>query len=117
MSRDKQIEEMAKYCCNPCDFESNGKCVLDHPIGECEIATETAKALYNAGYRKASEVIDEILAIISSKYEAVTTDCHLNMRYGNVDTPNGMRDLGKAEMLKYIGDKIAELKKKYTEDK
>jgi hypothetical protein len=110
----KHIEEMAK--------ETMKHCKIDNQCGSCHWSTCNeclSEALYNAGYRKADEVVEEIfeelLGIISSKYAAVTTDCHYNMRFGNVDTPNGMRDLGKAETLKYVGDKIAELKKKYTE--
>ena len=60
----KQIEEMAKYCCYACEFENNGECDLAHPIGECTLATATAMEIYKAGYRKKDEVAREIFADI-----------------------------------------------------
>jgi hypothetical protein len=53
MSREKQIDEMAKLICNfpQCiNYNSIGEC---KPT-ECQIA-DKAEALYNAGYRKQSE--------------------------------------------------------------
>lgn len=51
MSRDKQIEEMAK---DLCDIDCKGmKCDVCDSYG-CEYRIQ-AEALYNAGYRKASE--------------------------------------------------------------
>ena len=114
MDREKQIEEMANEIYETLMLEA--ECPLSGM--DCAII---ADLLVAKGYRKASdvarEIFEEILDIVRSKYEAVTTDCHCNMCYGNIDAPNGMRDLGKAEMLKYLGDKVAELKKKYTEGK
>ena len=55
---DKQIEEMAKICCELCEFEHCGECTnddVDCGIGECYVAEYTAKKLYEAGYRKQSE--------------------------------------------------------------
>lgn len=53
MSKEKQIDEMAKLICNfpQCiNYNSIGEC---KPT-ECQIA-DKAEALYNAGYRKQSE--------------------------------------------------------------
>lgn len=64
MSRDKQLEEMANITClcNAC-----GICECD---GEpCDLDCSEGKAmerLYNAGYRKASEVASEIFAEIET---------------------------------------------------
>lgn len=45
MTKQEQIEEIAKYVCNVCDFPCD-----DHK--SCPLAEETAEAIYNAGYRK-----------------------------------------------------------------
>ena len=83
MNREKQIEEMAKiihpYCKAPCP---NGGCI------GC-FSYRLSEALYNAGYRKASEVAREIFEEI----EQAT----------------------KNHGITYTQRKIAELKKKYTE--
>ena len=57
MSREKQIEEMAKFVCNACEMGGgfDGECALDNDYKTCHISVETAEALYNAGYRKQSE--------------------------------------------------------------
>lgn len=75
MSRDKQIEEMAKImneCCNRYDeqgnhlgnkcYECEEWCDTNHIC--CSYNTKEATALYNAGYRKASEVAKEIFVEI-----------------------------------------------------
>lgn len=51
----KQIDEIAKYCCHTCKAECNGKCAMGIPMGKCYFSRETAKMIYNAGYRKQSE--------------------------------------------------------------
>ena len=71
MVSDKQIEEMAKYCCFPCEMEHNGKCIENNDPCKCYIANETAKALYNAGYRKASDVAMEIFEEIKTAFARV----------------------------------------------
>ena len=91
MSRDKQIEEMAKHC----HFYEEGKCLLlEDEAAECDTKCdmcEFAKRLYNAGYRKASDLAEEIFAEIENN--AYT--------YG----------------INFVISKetLAELKKKYTE--
>ena len=57
-NKDKQIEEMCKIVCQ---CNNNGTCIISlRPCDcECSLATELGK-LYNAGYRKASEVAREI---------------------------------------------------------
>lgn len=48
MTKQEQIEEIAKYVCNVCDFPCD-----DHK--SCPLAEETAEAIYNAGYHKVDE--------------------------------------------------------------
>ena len=60
MSRDKQIKEMVKHC----HFYEDGDCILcEVSWVECDAKCdmcEFAKQLYNAGYRKDSDVAREI---------------------------------------------------------
>lgn len=58
MEREKQIiEEMAKLICNDTRCKT---CIHRVEIEDCN-ATKIAKRLYNAGYRKGSEVIDKFV--------------------------------------------------------
>ena len=87
----KQIEEMAKVIKSSMD---NLGCGNFNFTGD-EISTMFAKALYNAGYRKESEVAREIFGEIDRFIHKVLNDEHYIM-----------------------GDMcwdVAELKKKYTE--
>lgn len=81
MSREKQIEEMAKVMRSHCE--------IDNQCGSCHFETCNecfAEVLYNAGYRKASEIFQEI--------------------------ENEIKNHG----ICYAHRKIAELKKKYMEE-
>ena len=59
MDKQKQIEEIARYCCNACEF-GNGidlenniyPCALDNEYKACRLALEIAEKIYAAGYRK-----------------------------------------------------------------
>lgn len=68
MSRDKQIEEMAKEICSEYD------CII--PCHRCAYYgyencrdVKSAEKLYNAGYRKASDLAEEIFAEIDEIFE------------------------------------------------
>ena len=86
MSRDKQIEEMS-------EFMTEG----------ARPWAEDAEALYNAGYRKASEVAREIIEDISTLLEANWKD----IQHGSYWLTNG-RCIPLRELLKTV-------EKKYTE--
>ena len=91
MIREKQIEEMA-FDVQQLDF-----CMHLEPK-ECDATTCchcTAEALYNAGYRKQSEVAREI-------FEELEKILHL-------------RDIGENLNITALYTDYAELKKKYTE--
>jgi hypothetical protein len=84
---ENQIEEMAKVLCE--DYGECKKCTLSNP--ECEnpcMVREDCERLYNQGYRKSQDVAREII-----------------------------EELEKAGIFAYRYPIIAELKKKYTEDK
>ncbi len=111
LNREKQIAEIARVI-----YENTA-------ISCVEIADEIAEELYTAGYRKASEVAREIFEEVEEKanaiYKSVQYGCYSYMRYGSLgtDSPDAQRQMGKLDGVKHLGDVIAELKKKYTENK
>ena len=97
MSRDKQIEEMAKVI-HDSDLKGNDTfpmCLSDCLHKHGGTRTNEAVALYNAGYRKSTDLAEEIFAEIEEK--------------GKVDEP-----IVEYYILSY--SELAELKKKYTEE-
>ena len=61
MNRDKQIEEMARvWCPFPHRHDCDGCCKGCYEISKSEM-------LYNAGYRKASEVIEEVFLALDKR--------------------------------------------------
>ena len=97
MNRDKQIEEMTKLICSTCQRE------LDPCGGKkpCRSAIAECNDLYNAGYRKASDVAREIFEEIEKAIDSCVITEHFKGSY--------------FELNKFMLG-IAELKKKYTED-
>lgn len=87
MNKEKQIEEMARIICSS---HNNNACVFNHEPCDfkCSANGEAIK-LYNAGYRKASDVAREIFEEIDRM--CIDTFGNFNHRV------------------------FAELKKKYTE--
>ena len=78
MTKQEQIEEIAKYVCNVCDFPCN-----DHK--GCPLAEETAEKIYKAGYRK----IDDLKA----ENKQLKTECALlddELRIARQDTINAL---------------------------
>ena len=67
-SRDKQIEEMAKVLC--CDYDDCTQCICKSIESEgdgCTVKSDCEK-LYNADYRKASDVAREIFEEIDESF-------------------------------------------------
>ncbi len=95
MSKEKQIDEIAKLIC------TYPQCVHYNIIGECKNTVcqtvDFAEHLYNSGYRKQSEVVREIFEEIEKFTHRFLDD------------------------FNYLGGDlvydIAELKKKYTEER
>lgn len=114
MSRDKQIEEMAeiigKHDCYDCD---NCKCVLIKSKGIDCIDYALAEHLTAKGYRKASDVAEEIFAEIEEKI-----DFNLSM-ISKIAAAKGGRANGKTilwakhDVYTEMKEDIADLKKKY----
>ena len=115
MSRDKQteIDEMAKYICKACERGNGfgGGCCEGNDYIKCGISIETAQDLYNAGYRKASFVIDEVIKIVSEKAEE-EIEYFDRMRVKGKD---GRYFEGGKHTCEMLLLEFAELKKKYTE--
>lgn len=116
MSRDKQIEEMARTMC----FQSESCTAESCTKVNCE-KTWLAENLYNAGYRKASDVAEEIFAEIGEivneyldgriyTHEFCTILAELKKKYTQ----------GKAEIPPYVRMEAkalpATLNVKYTEE-
>jgi hypothetical protein len=110
MSKEKQIEEMAKIFCgmkNGCDG-----CMWDKV--HCYERND-AKDLYNAGYRKASDVAREIFEEIGKLAKHSADEAKMRAdKETNVLLRAELRgqQIGGNLMLY----KLAELKKKYTEE-
>lgn len=93
MNRDKQIEEMVKTL---------SKCECECPRCKACYSWELSENLYNEGYRKSTDLAREIFEEIENAHdECIHIDPTTNIGY-----------LLKTKFL----NKLAELKKKYTED-
>lgn len=79
-----------------------------------------AAAIYNAGYRKqggtAKEIFAEVGKILTAKYNSIQAGCHHRMRFGNADTPQGMKELGELSGVRQVIAEIKDFEKKYLED-
>lgn len=114
MSRDKQIEEMAKDLEDVCE---NRGCNYENGIRDCDKCR--AEWLYELGYRKASdvarEIFEEIEELLNLQAKIV---CKTRDKYRETDEPMlsfiAMLD-GRIYSLRVVEEHIAELKKKYTE--
>ena len=81
MDKQKQIEEMAKYCCGGCEMSwgcDDGYCAEKGQDGykTCGISKGIAEKLYNAGYRKITEnavVIPKEISCYDNIEKAVKT--------------------------------------------
>lgn len=100
MSKEKQIEEMALDINRVASFG-------------LEMSANLAEDLYELDYRKASEVFEEIINLMNEVYSSVQYGCYSYGVAKQADSPSALRQMGKLEGIKYLGDAIAELKKKY----
>ena len=100
MTEKEQIEELAKYICNACEMGNgfDGECasLMGCDYKTCFIAIETAKHIYEAGYRKQREVAKEIFEEIEQLFTDVKDGYEV---YHTIET-----------------EYYCELKKKYTEE-
>lgn len=69
MDKQKEIEEMAKLCCYPCEMYSGftEKCAEGTRPNQCGIAIEAAKKLINAGYGNIEQALTEFAERLKEK--------------------------------------------------
>ena len=108
MNRNKQIEEMAKVVCNKDCF----MCPAQSP---CYVKN-FAEHLYKKGYRKASEVAEEIFAEIDSLLEQDEKDFDEGFEGSEHEVEN-QAYLALTNYVYAIRKIFAELKKKYESEK
>lgn len=75
MTKNEQIEEIAKYICNVCEMGHgfNGDCSeggTDH-YKHCTLTQETAEAIYEAGYRKSPDKKIVFITVSEPKKERI----------------------------------------------
>ena len=88
MTKQEQIEEMAKYVCNVCDFKCDWFQSGMKEDSICTTAQETVKAIYNA----VSNEIDDLKA----ENKQLKTECALlddELRIARQDTINVLNKL------------------------
>jgi isopenicillin N synthase-like dioxygenase len=108
----RHAEETAKTRDDLCD-----ECRKEHQ--QLADWLKELKEYRTKGYRKASEVAREIFAeifnLMNDVYSSVQYGCYSYGMTKHTDSPSAQRQCGKLEGVKYLGDRIAELKKKYAE--
>lgn len=101
---EKQIEEMTNIIGNNTDS--------DTMWSDCEAS---AKAIYNAGYRKASDVAKEIFGKINKFIKAKRDAVDAISLYCDEEDEETYYN-AKSEVYDIIGDFIEELQKKYESE-
>lgn len=71
MTKNEQIEEMAKYICNVCDFKCDGFQSGMETGGICTLVQETAEAIYEAGYRRSPDKKIVFITVSESDKERI----------------------------------------------
>ena len=117
MSRDKQTEimELARELCG--EGEQHTDC-FHCPTLRCCGVQKFARELYAKGYRKASEVAEEIFAEIEKEIE-LALDSNYKVKRDAEDMNYGLINYveGKIHCLRGLLGFLDELKEKYTEEK
>lgn len=113
-NKEKEIEEMSREICSEYDCVIPCQSCGYYGYANCR-DVQSAEKLYNAGYRKASDVFEEIereikLALVSN--HKAKRD-HLEKHYYCLHSEFLSAVQGKIDALRGIEAFIAELKKKY----
>lgn len=66
-TKQEQIEEMAPYMCHVCELNDGLHDCIHLGDKLCGLVYEATNRIYSAGYRKASEVIDEFVERIKER--------------------------------------------------
>ena len=113
MSRDKQIEDMARTMCNCYD---SGYCKMHGNSCDLKcISGFNALGLCNAGYRKSTDLARKIFEEIEEALAQNKEIADIRIRELAPHTYQVMREVGKL-YCKHASRAIAELKKKYTQE-
>ena len=116
--KEKQIEEMAKDLhrnrCGGCGEELCEYKIPTNDEFSC-IDYKTATALYTAGYRKASDVAEEIFAEIVKPIDRAIQFYDM-LSINTFDSIEQAKARASKEALQAIRETFAKLKKKYTEE-
>lgn len=105
LNKEKQIEEMAK---DMCEYYYEGTCYQDKKPCDCKCECFTdAQYLYAKGYRKASDVAEDIFSDIESIL--------FSLMYLDFDGKYHLRKMNGDRVTK-IFERYANIKKKYTEE-
>lgn len=125
MNSEKQIQEIKKilnYTCN--EFDENNRHIRNKCNSyDCEYWSEEnycccsygqkeAEAIYNAGYRKASEVALKVI----TEFEKIV-DKYYNRHIFGVEDLSDVEQEAVMNFSDDITSDLAKLKKKYTEEK
>ena len=111
---ENQIEEMRELI-----HEEIKKAVDSGIITWTEFAQYLTERLTEQRYRKQSDTAREIFAevgkILTAKYNSIQAGYHHRMRFGNADTPQGMKELGELSGVRQAIAEIKAFEKKYLE--
>ena len=108
MTKEKQIEEMAKIIVNGCREGNCEECKYSEGVlyPDC-VPSFTADALYKQGYRNASEVVEDIF----SDFESIL----FSLMYLDFDGKYHLRKMN-ADRVTMIFERYYKIEKKYTEE-
>lgn len=113
MTKQEQIEEMAKYICNVCDWMEASGCMkgdIDN-YTQCSRTMKTANTLYDAGYRKIrekDETLEEQIKYLNTIVErldellAKGIDEYIMGR----DGVEGLKDMWERSAVREFADKV-----------
>ena len=85
MTKQEQIDEMAKYICNVCEmghgFTGNCSEGGTDSYKRCTLTQETAKALYNVGYRKVPDDVKSLIDLLGNISQLQVENIQLKVDY------------------------------------
>ena len=116
MSREKQIEEMARELCDATQKTNQGCNSICYPRGRCAHCKVMAEHLYNAGYRKSTEVAEEIINEAIQVVNSLLNEIYLLDSLDDLKPYEQAMIRGERKGALLIIKRLAELKKKYTEE-
>lgn len=113
MTKQEQIEEMAKCICNVCDWMEASGCMngdIDN-YTQCSRTMETANAIYEAGYRKIkekNETLEEQIKHLNTIVERLDELLAkgINEYIMGIDGVEGLKDMWERSAVREFADKL-----------